>query len=41
MVAERRNFQRVYDLTPRVMPHWDLFKRDGLLTVAGGKPDAG
>lgn len=23
MVVERRNFQRVYDLTRRVMPHWD------------------
>lgn len=23
MVVERRNFQRVYDLTSRVMPHWD------------------
>lgn len=23
MVIERRNFQRVYDLTHRVMPHWD------------------
>jgi uncharacterized protein YcaQ len=23
MVIERRNFQRVYDLTTRVMPHWD------------------
>lgn len=23
MVTERRNFQRVYDLTHRVMPHWD------------------
>ncbi|MGR4048850.1 winged helix-turn-helix domain-containing protein [Kosakonia cowanii] len=23
MVIERRNFQRVYDLTQRVMPHWD------------------
>lgn len=23
MVVERRNFQRVYDLTYRVMPHWD------------------
>lgn len=23
MVIERRNFQRVYDLTSRVMPHWD------------------
>lgn len=23
MVVERRNFQRVYDLTTRVMPHWD------------------
>ncbi|WP_421531813.1 winged helix-turn-helix domain-containing protein [Lelliottia amnigena] len=23
MVVERRNFQRVYDLTQRVMPHWD------------------
>ena len=23
MVVERRNFQRVYDLTHRVMPHWD------------------
>lgn len=22
MVAERRNFQRVYDLTERVLPHW-------------------
>ncbi len=22
-LLERRNFQRVYDLTPRVMPHWD------------------
>ncbi|MGC7981155.1 DNA glycosylase AlkZ-like family protein, partial [Salmonella enterica] len=29
MVVERRNFQRVYDLTPRVMPHWDD-ERDGL-----------
>lgn len=29
MVIERRNFQRVYDLTQRVMPHWDD-KRDGL-----------
>ncbi len=28
MVVERRNFQRVYDLTPRVM-HWDD-ERDGL-----------
>ncbi|QRG77698.1 winged helix-turn-helix domain-containing protein [Citrobacter sp. R56] len=27
MVVERRNFQRVYDLTQRVMPHWDD-KRD-------------
>lgn len=26
MVVERRNFQRVYDLTSRVMPHWN----DGL-----------
>lgn len=23
MVIERRNFQRVYDLTHRVMPDWD------------------
>ncbi|WP_058913106.1 winged helix-turn-helix domain-containing protein [Entomohabitans teleogrylli] len=23
MVAERRNFQRIYDLTERVMPEWD------------------
>jgi len=23
MVAERRNFHRVYDLTERLMPHWD------------------
>ncbi|AIR65819.1 winged helix-turn-helix domain-containing protein [Cedecea neteri] len=23
MVTERRNFQRVYDLTQRVMPHWN------------------
>lgn len=23
MVIERRNFQRIYDLTHRVMPHWD------------------
>jgi len=23
MVVERRNFQRVYDLTSRVLPHWD------------------
>lgn len=23
MVVERRNFQRVYDLTQRVVPHWD------------------
>jgi len=23
MVVERRNFQRVYDLTSRVMPHWN------------------
>lgn len=23
MVVERRNFQRVYDLTHRVMPYWD------------------
>lgn len=23
MVVERRNFQRVYDLTTRVLPHWD------------------
>ncbi|MWL75247.1 hypothetical protein GQM09_33250, partial [Escherichia coli] len=23
MVIARRNFQRVYDLTHRVMPHWD------------------
>ncbi len=23
MVIERRNFQRVYDITQRVMPHWD------------------
>jgi uncharacterized protein len=23
MVAERRNFQRVYDVRARVMPHWD------------------
>jgi uncharacterized protein YcaQ len=23
MVAERRNFQRVYDLAERVIPHWD------------------
>lgn len=23
MVVERRNFQRLYDLTHRVMPHWD------------------
>ena len=23
MVVERRNFQRVYDLTSRIMPHWD------------------
>ncbi|MFP3431370.1 winged helix-turn-helix domain-containing protein [Paraburkholderia sp. SIMBA_061] len=23
MVAERRNFQRVYDVTERVLPHWD------------------
>lgn len=23
MVVERRNFQRVYDITTRVMPHWD------------------
>jgi len=23
MVVERRNFQRVYDLTQRVIPHWD------------------
>lgn len=23
MVIERRNFQRVYDLTSRVLPHWD------------------
>ncbi|VDZ79753.1 Putative cytoplasmic protein [Salmonella bongori] len=30
MVVERRNFQRVYDLTRRVMPHWDD-ERDGLL----------
>lgn len=30
MVVERRNFQRVYDLTHRVMPHWDD-ERDGLL----------
>lgn len=29
MVVERRNFQRVYDLTPRVMLHWDD-ERDGL-----------
>ncbi len=29
MVVERRNFQRVYDLTRRVMPHWDD-ERDGL-----------
>lgn len=27
MVAERRSFQRVYDLTERVVPHWDD-KRD-------------
>jgi len=30
MVIERRNFQRVYDLTHRVMPHWD--DRRDLLT---------
>ena len=29
MVIERRNFQRVYDLTQRVMPDWDD-ERDGL-----------
>jgi hypothetical protein len=29
MVVERRNFQRVYDLTQRVMPHWDD-ERDAL-----------
>lgn len=29
MVVARRNFQRVYDLTERVMPHWDD-KTDGL-----------
>lgn len=29
MVIERRNFQRIYDLTDRVMPHWDD-ERDGL-----------
>ncbi|QLT89162.1 winged helix-turn-helix domain-containing protein [Klebsiella grimontii] len=29
MVIERRNFQRVYDLTHRVMPNWDD-ARDGL-----------
>jgi uncharacterized protein YcaQ len=29
MVIERRNFQRVYDLTHRVMPDWDD-ERDGL-----------
>lgn len=29
MVIERRNFQRVYDLTQRVMPDWDD-ARDGL-----------
>ncbi|HHT5690609.1 TPA: winged helix-turn-helix domain-containing protein [Raoultella ornithinolytica] len=29
MVVERRNFQRVYDLTHRVMPHWDD-ERDAL-----------
>lgn len=32
MVVERRNFQRVYDLTQRVMPHWndecDLLSRE-------------
>lgn len=32
MVIERRNFQRVYDLTHRVMPHWND-ERD-LLTQA-------
>ncbi|MBA7933074.1 YcaQ family DNA glycosylase [Klebsiella sp. RHBSTW-00215] len=29
MVVERRNFQRVYDLMHRVMPHWND-ERDGL-----------
>jgi uncharacterized protein YcaQ len=29
MVVERRNFHRVYDLTQRVMPHWDD-ERDAL-----------
>jgi uncharacterized protein YcaQ len=29
MVVERRNFQRVYDLTQRVMPDWDD-ERDAL-----------
>ncbi|VGJ40650.1 Uncharacterized protein conserved in bacteria [Klebsiella quasipneumoniae] len=29
MVVERRNFHRVYDLTRRVMPHWDD-ERDAL-----------
>ncbi|WP_318386106.1 winged helix-turn-helix domain-containing protein [Enterobacter sp.] len=32
MVVERRNFQRVYDLTHRVMPHWDD-ERDMLTQV--------
>ena len=35
MVIERRNFQRVYDLTSRVMPHWDD-QRD-LLTQASAE----
>lgn len=33
MVVERRNFQRVYDLTHRVMPHWND-ERDLLDQVA-------
>jgi uncharacterized protein YcaQ len=33
MVVERRNFQRVYDLTQRVMPHWDD-ERDALSAQA-------
>lgn len=38
MVVERRNFQRVYDLTRRMMPHWDNVRQACLaLCVMAGK----
>ncbi len=37
MVAERRNFQRVYDLAERVIPHWD--DRRDLSTTAAAQAE--